>query len=69
MKHYKRRETQSFPYYKLATYDQISFCFRDGKIAYPDQATAEAAAKAPGRYRLSVVTETGRNDLQTFDVA
>jgi hypothetical protein len=69
MKHHKRRETGSFPYYKLATFDQISFCFRDGKVAYPDEQAAKAAAKTPGRYRLSIVTESGRRDLDTFDVA
>jgi hypothetical protein len=69
MKHHKRRETGSFPYYKLATFDDISFCFRDGKVAYADQQSAKDAAKTPGRYRLSVVTETGRQDLDTFDVA
>jgi hypothetical protein len=69
MKHYKRRETGSFPYYKLAAFDHTSFCFRDGKVAYPDEQSAKAAAKSNGRYRVSIVTESGRQDLDTFDVA
>jgi hypothetical protein len=68
MKHYKRRETQQFPYFKLATFDQISFCFRDGKIAYKTETDARNAARQPGRYRVSVVTESGRTDLDGFEV-
>lgn len=60
-------ETQ--PYYKLAEWDARSFCFRDGKRAFPTVAEAMAAAKKPGRYRVSTVTLTGRTDGEPFEVA
>jgi hypothetical protein len=68
MKQNKRRSEGSFPYYKLATFDAISFCFRDGKVAYATEAEAKAAAKKPGSYRVSVVHENGRSDMHAFDV-
>jgi len=68
MKHYERRQQQAFPYYKLATWDARSLTFRDGKVAYATPADATKAAKKPGRYRLSIVTENGRSDLESFDL-
>jgi len=68
MKHYERRQQQAFPYYKLANWDARSLTFRDGKVAYATSADATRAAKKPGRYRLSIVTEAGRSDLEFFDL-
>lgn len=68
MKHYERRQLQAFPYYKLATWDARSMTFRDGKVAYATRADATKSAKKPGRYRLSIVTEDGRSDLESFDL-
>jgi hypothetical protein len=68
VKQYQRRETQQFPYFKLATFDPISFCFRDGKVAFKTETDARNAATRPGKYRVSVVTESGRTDLDGFDV-
>ena len=68
MKQNKRRSEGSFPYYKLATFDAISFCFRDGKVAYATEAEAKAAAKNPGSYRVSVVHENSRSDMPAFEV-
>lgn len=56
-------------YYKLAVWDERSFCFRDGKKGYPTQGEAVADAKAPGRYRISRVDAVGRTDLEPFDIA
>ena len=67
MKHHDRRTTGGFPYFKLATFDSISMCFRDGKNAYPSAEAAQAAAKKPGRYRISVVHSAGREDLREFE--
>ena len=68
MKPHKRRQTQNYPYYKLATWDPRSFTFRDGKVAFPTQAKARGAATTPGKYRLSAVNETGRVDMEPFEV-
>lgn len=70
MKHHIRRQLNAFPYFKVATHDPRSFCFRDGKRAYPTEEAAHRAAVAagPGRYRISRVDEHGRTDLQPFDV-
>lgn len=54
--------------FKLAAWVGRFACFRDGKIAYPTEAEARAAAKAPGRYRVSEVTAAGRKDLEPFEV-
>lgn len=66
MKQHERRQSNAYPYFKLATFDERSFTFRDGKVAYPTDSDAIQAAKKPGKYRLSVVTENGRNDLEPF---
>lgn len=69
MKTYERRQTGSYPYFKLATWDPRSFTWRDGKKAFPTEDDARREARSPGQYRLSVVTETGRSDLPAFTVA
>jgi hypothetical protein len=68
MRHHKRRETGSFPYYKLATFDAGLMCFRDGKKAFPTSEAAERSVPGAGRYRLSMVTSEGRTDLPPFNV-
>lgn len=67
MKHYERRTGCGFPYFKLATFDPISMCFRDGKRAFASAEEAYKAAKKPGKYRVSVVHEGGRTDLTEFE--
>lgn len=66
MKHHQRRTSGGFPYFKLATFDPISMCFRDGKQAFPSAEEAYKAAKKPGKYRISVVHQHGREDLSEF---
>lgn len=68
MKPYERREAGQSIYYKLATWDNISMTFRDGKVAYDTAEDALAAAKKPGRYRISAVLPSGRDDLVPFNV-
>ena len=68
MKPHQRRHTTAYPYYKLAVWDDRSMTFRDGKVAFATEDCATSAATAPGRYRLSVVTESGRRDLAPFEV-
>lgn len=66
MKHYERRTANAFPYFKLATFDERSFTYRDGKVAYQSEQEAQNAAKGKGKFRVSVVTENGRTDCEPF---
>jgi hypothetical protein len=68
MKPYERRKAQAYPYYKLAAWDAVSVCWRDGKPAFPTLRDARASATAPGRYRISQVNESGREDLEPFEI-
>lgn len=68
MRHYERRLTGAFPYFKLAVYDERNFTFRDRRIAYETEAEARAAASRPGRYRVSRIEERKRLDLEPFSV-
>lgn len=71
MKPHKRRMACAYPYYKLATWDDVSKTWRDGKKAFPTIGSACEAANdgqggGSGRFRVSVVTEDGRNDIWPF---
>lgn len=66
MRHFERRLANAFPYFKLAAWDTKNFTWNDGKQAFATQEEAIAAAKR-GRFRISVVEEKGRRDLQPFD--
>lgn len=69
MKPHQRRQQQAYPYFKLATWDPRSFTWRDGRIAFESEAEAERSVFGkPGKYRLSVVDETGRTDLEPFEI-
>lgn len=68
MKPYERRAENRYPYFKLATYDSISCTYRDGKKAFPTYLAAAESAIAPGTYRISKVTDTGRTDFEPFTV-
>jgi hypothetical protein len=68
MKPHERRQTRNYPYYKLATWDARSFTFRDGKIAYDTKDAALADILKPGKYRVSIVTATGRSDEAPINV-
>lgn len=68
-KPYQHRAAGTYPYYKLATWDTVSFTWRDGKRTFPTIAAATASVDdAPGKYRLSEITEDGRRDLEPFGV-
>lgn len=69
MKPHARRAAQAGPYFKLAVWDKVSLTFRDGKVAFPTSEAALAAAKKPGRYRVSQVNPDGRRtDRAPFDI-
>ncbi len=66
---HERRAVGAYPYFKLAVWDKRNQCFRDGKNVHESEAAALAAAKSPGRYRISVVGETGkRMDGDWFEI-
>lgn len=67
MRPHERTATGSYPYFKLAAWDDRSFTWKDGKVALPTEADAVNAAKKPGRYRVSRVEASGRVDLAPFD--
>ncbi len=67
MKNHARRATGNYPYFKLAIWDSVSCTWRDGRKAFPSTIAAMNTAVKPGRYRLSKVTDTGREDLEPFN--
>lgn len=56
-------------YYKLAIFDERTFCWKDGKRGYDTEEAAKADATKPGKYRLSMVVDGHRADLEPFEVA
>jgi hypothetical protein len=69
MKPYQRRATGKYPYYKLATFDNRAMCFRDGKHAFATESEAKIETiQNPGKYRISIITETGRKDMPPFEI-
>lgn len=68
MRPFERRAASSYPYFKLACWDERSCAWRDGRKAHPDEASARADATRPGKYRVSRVDEAGRTDLPAFQV-
>lgn len=65
---FERRASGGYPYYRLATYCPRNACWNDGKRVYNSLADVLAAAKTPGRYRISRITEAARVDLEPFNV-
>jgi len=68
MKPYERRQTNHYPYFKLAQWNPLSFCWHDGKVAFDTKPQAVTAAVKTGKYRLSQIDENGRTDLEPFCV-
>jgi hypothetical protein len=68
MKPYERRAANAYPYYKLAEWDERNTCWKDGKQTFERIGLAMAAARKPGRYRISAINDAGRRDLEPFNV-
>jgi hypothetical protein len=68
MKHHLRRAANAYPFFKLAAWDAVSFCWRDGKRQYESEQAAREDAQRPGRYRLSRIDDarSPRVDLAEF---
>jgi hypothetical protein len=56
-------------YFKLAKWNDLLNCWRDGKRRYASEVEARAGAMDAGRYRISSVTAEGRTDFEPFNVA
>jgi hypothetical protein len=67
MKPHERRAAGGYPFYKLARWDARLACWRDGREAHKSEAAARAAARGPGRYRISEVTDGARRDFGAWD--
>jgi hypothetical protein len=65
---FERRAASAYPYFKLSAWDALSFTWKAGKVIYPTEDLARAAAIRPGRYRLSRTDESGRTDSEPFEV-
>ncbi len=68
MKAYERRAAKKEIYYKLATWDESNQYWKAGKRQFDSYADAQASAKAPGRYRISIIGPTLRDELLPFEV-
>jgi hypothetical protein len=68
MKAYERRETDAYPYYKLAVWDEVYVTWRAGKSIQETEAAARGLARKPGRYRISRIDEAGKVELPPFSV-
>ena len=69
MKNYERRASGNTVWFKLATWEDRSYTWKDGRIAFGSEAEARAAARKPGKYRVSRVVDGARTDLEPFTVA
>lgn len=62
------QKTSRSVYFKLATFDDRSFTFRDGKKRFQTESDATKSATKPGKHRVSRVDDSGRHDLDPFVV-
>ncbi len=53
MRAFERRETNSYPFFKLATWDDRSQVWKAGKTIQESEAECLKLARKPGRYRVS----------------
>ncbi len=69
MRPFERRSAAAYPYYKLATWDELRMTWRDGNRGHDTVAGAMNEINQIGKYRVSRVDETGkRTDLEPFTV-
>jgi hypothetical protein len=68
VKAYERRETSSYPFFKLSSWDARSMTWRAGKSTAGDEAAAKSQARKQGRYRVERFDEAGSVVLEPFEV-
>jgi hypothetical protein len=65
---YERREQNAYPFFTLAAWDERNCAWKAGKTAYEDEAAARAAARKPGRYRITRFDGRSNAALEPFAV-
>jgi hypothetical protein len=68
MRGFERRESGSYPYFKLATWDDRSMTYRAGKVTFPTDGEAKRAAVRPGRYRIESFEESTSSTGEPFTI-
>lgn len=68
MRPHERRATNSYPYFKLATWDDRNGVWRPGRSVQETEAGCRATARKPGRYRISRAEGSGWVELEPFTV-
>lgn len=64
---FERRAAGGFPYYRLAVWEPRSFTFKDNATPHATPEAAQAAARTPGKYRITEVSEDGTAVYATFE--
>jgi hypothetical protein len=68
MRPFERRETDAYPYFKLATWDDRAMVWKAGKTVQETEAACLKLARKPGKYRVSRFDESGPVNLDPFEV-
>lgn len=69
MKGYQRRALGKPTYYKVATWDGLAMCWKDGKHQFDSEKEARESVSRSGRYRISLVEDgKPRIDLEEFSI-
>jgi hypothetical protein len=68
MKAHERRATLAYPYFKLLTWDVISFTWRAGKRTVSTEAEARRMAVKRGRYCVERFDDGPSRPLEAFEV-
>jgi hypothetical protein len=68
MRPFERRAALAYPYFKLSVWDVRIACWKVLPKAYPSEGEARKQARKPGRYRLSQLEESGKTELEPFEV-
>ncbi len=68
MKPHERRKAGAYPFYGLSMWNSQIGCWKAGKKTYPTEQDAKADAQKPGLYRIVVIDEQGKTDLEPFEV-
>lgn len=63
---YERRETNAYPYFKLATWDDRFATWKAGKRVVETEAAAVALAKGRGQFRVERFDEGSSETLPPF---
>lgn len=68
MRAFERRERAAYPFFKLASWDDMMMMWKAGKTIQETETECRKLAKKPGRYRISRFEESGPVNLDPFQV-